>query len=65
MSDSKLLPIPSGQSSQQSQMDAIRHNFSQLAGQNKGATQIPVLSPTASLAEVIEAINAIAARLKA
>jgi hypothetical protein len=64
MSASKLLPVPSGQSSQQSQMDAIRHNFAQIAGQNKGATQIPTLSPTASTAEIIEAINAIALRLK-
>lgn len=64
MSDSRLLPIPSGQTSQQSQMDAIRHNFAQIAGQNKGASSIPTLAATATLADVIEAINAIAARLK-
>lgn len=61
-----LIPVEAGAAQEptvQTHMQSVAANFRALAGQHRGAEPLAELPPTATLAEVIAALNVIIRRL--
>jgi len=62
----RLVPVNNGQSTEpsvQQHMEAVAHNFRVLGGQLRDSERLTELLPTASLSDVINALNIIIRRM--